>query len=112
VNLQSTLEKIRPDLEARLERSSFANWRGSLHLDAGKQRATLEMNDGRMDVYANKTSENSIQGGADLARFLIGSDDPIEIIQQSHMPSTGKAVELVSVLFPNQHPVMSHWDEY
>jgi hypothetical protein len=48
----------------------------------------------------------------DIARFLIGSDEPEEIIQQGEMSCIGESAELAKVLFPNLHPVMSHWDEF
>jgi hypothetical protein len=112
VNLHSTLEKIRPMLEARLRRSHYANWQGRLHLDAGEQNATLEIDGGGVRVTGTGADEHSIDGGAAVARFLIGSDEPGEIIQQAGMVCTGEAAGLASVLFPNLYPVMSHWDEY
>jgi hypothetical protein len=51
-------------------------------------------------------------GGANIARFLIGSDEPDEIIRQADMECSGIAASLVRVLFPNLSPMMSHWDEY
>jgi hypothetical protein len=53
-----------------------------------------------------------LRGGADLARFLIGSDEPDEIIRQADMECLGLARSLANVLFPNLYPMMSHWDEY
>ena len=112
VNLHSTLMKIGPLLEARLRRSHLARWQGELRLDAGEQSATLVIADGGVRVAAASASEHSIDGGAGIARFLIGSDEPEEIVQQAGMVCTGRAVELASVLFPNMYPMMSHWDEY
>ena len=51
-------------------------------------------------------------GGADIARFLIGSDEPDEIIRQAEMECSGLSVALARVLFPNLHPMMSQWDEF
>jgi hypothetical protein len=112
VNLKTALEKILPLLEARLQRSHFANWAGKLVLDAGDQSAAIEIEDGEVQITTATRSEHSIQGGADIARFLIGSDEPVEIIQQAEMSCTGMGAELASVLFPNLYPVMSQWDEF
>ena len=112
VNLQSALKKMKPLLEARLLQSQFAAWNGSLHLDGGQWKATLRIENGNVEVTDDAAGENSIRGGADIARFLIGSDEPEEIIRQANMEYAGIAIPLVRVLFPNLHPMMSHWDEY
>jgi predicted N-acetyltransferase YhbS len=112
VNLQGALNKIRPLLQARLCRSHLANWQGELHLDGGQQSATLKIEDGEIHVTETAPGEHSVNAGADLARFLIGSDEPEEIMQQAGVVCTGMAGELARVLFPNMHPMMSHWDEY
>ena len=112
VNLQSALKKMKPLLEARLSQSQFAAWNGSLHLDGGQWKAALRIENGNVEVTNDAVGENSIRGGADIARFLIGSDDPEEIIHQADMECAGIAIPLVRALFPNLHPMMSHWDEY
>lgn len=112
VNLQSALKKMKPLLEARLSQSQFAAWNGSLHLDGGQWKATLRIENGNVEVTDDAAGENFIRGGADIARFLIGSDEPEEIIRQANMECAGISIPLVRVLFPNLHPMMSHWDEY
>jgi len=111
VNLQSTLEKIRPLLEARLHQSQFTEWTGQLLLDAGEQKVTLEFEKGQVHVSEARAGENSLDGGAGIGRVLIGSDDPQEVIRQEGIVCTGKAAELAVVLFPNLHPMLSQWDE-
>jgi predicted acetyltransferase len=111
VNLQSTLEKIRPLLETRLEQSHLADWNGQLALDAGQQKATLGIADGKIQVTENPSAENCIHGGAGIGRLLIGSDEPIEIIQQEKIICSGDAMQLACVLFPNMYPMLSQWDE-
>ena len=98
-------------LEARLKHSQFANWNGVLGLGAENQQITLSITAGRLKV-TDRAAEHNIRGGAALGRLLIGSDEPNEIIQQEQITCTGQGFELASVLFPNLHPVMSHWDEY
>ena len=103
---------MRPLLETRLQRSFYGYWHGELHLDAGEYEATLQINDSRVQVTGASPGEHSLRGGWDIARFLIGSDEPGEIIQQAGMVCTGEKAALASVLFPNLYPVMSHRDEY
>ncbi len=112
VNLYSTLEKLTPLFEKRLERSQFANWQGRLLLDAGAQKASLQIKHGKVEVDDGGWCEHYAQAGADLARFLIGSDEPEEIIRQANITCGGLAIPLLGVLFPNLHPMLSHWDEY
>lgn len=112
INLKSTLTKLIPLFEQRLAGSAFAGWRGNLLIDAGDQQAVLRLEKGKVGIDGDGASENHLRGGAAISRFLIGSDEPEEIIRQADMDCTPKAVALARVLFPNLHPMMSHWDEY
>lgn len=112
VNLGSTLHKLLPRLEARLQRSWLAGWHGSLLLDAGEQRAVLQIKADRVQVLEAAESEHALRGGAEIARLLLGSDEPEEVLAQAQMRCTGLGAELACALFPNLHPVMSQWDEY
>ena len=112
INLKSTLGKILPLLEARLQKSHLLNWKGELHLDGGEHQANLKVESGRIKILDAAPSSHNLQAGASLARFLIGSDDPKEIIQQEGVVCRGDADELIEVIFPNLHPMLSHFDEY
>ena len=112
ISLASTLQKLTPLLENRLADSRFADWQGSLLLDAGEQKAVLSIERGKVTLTREGSTPHSLRGGADIARFLIGSDDPDEIIRQAGMDCNGLAQPLARALFPNLHPMMSHWDEY
>jgi len=112
INLSSTLRKLAPLFEARLAQSQFAGWTCNLLIDAGEQQATLKIKDGKVNVSSATSAANSLRGGADVARLLIGSDEPEEVMRQAGMETSGLALPLVRVLFPNLHPMMSHWDEY
>ena len=112
VNLASTLRKIRSLLENRLQHSHLANWTGRLTLDAGEQKAGLWLENGRITLTNTSPDEHAIHAGPALARLLIGSDDPDEIMRQEAIACTGVGAELARVLFPNQHPRLSQWDEF
>ena len=112
INLQSALQKLRPLFEARLQHSHLHNWAGKLTIDAGEQKATIGLENGRVQISSYTPQEHTIVGGPTIARLLIGSDNPDEIIQQEKISCTGKANEMANILFPNTHPMLSHWDEY
>jgi hypothetical protein len=101
INLESTLKKLAPLLEKCLADSRYADWTGSLLLDAGEQKASLNFAEGCLKLSEPVTTSNILHGGADLARFLIGSDEPDEIIRQAGMEVTGLAQPLAQTLFPN-----------
>lgn len=112
INLESSLQKLLPLFEKRLSDSRFANWSGSLLLDAGEQKATLLIESGKIAVARTEAAPHFVRGGADLARFLIGSTESDEIIRQAEMECGGLGQSLVRVLFPNLSPMLSQWDEY
>jgi hypothetical protein len=111
INLKSALQKMIPLLEARLSDSRFADWTGDLLLDAGEQKATLHITAGRV-IVTDAAAPHLLRGGSAIARFLLGSDDADEIIRQAGMECRGLAQPLARALFPNLHPMLSHWDEY
>ena len=112
INLSSTLGKLAPLFETRLAESQFAGWTCSLLIDAGEQKATRKIKDGTVAVSSASSAANSLHGGADVARLLIGSDEPDELVRQEGLECRGLASDLAGVLFPNLHPMMSHWDEF
>jgi len=112
INLHSALKKMTPLLEQRLSQSQFADWQGALHVDGGQWKASLQIEKGKVKITNEEAGNNIIRGGKDIARFLIGSDEPDEIIRQANMECASLAIPLARALFPNLHPMMSHWDEY
>jgi hypothetical protein len=112
INLHSTLNKLLPVLHERLGRSQFARWTGSLLLDGGSQQAMLRMNGGKIRLDTAGPAANVLHGGDALARLLIGSDEPDEVLRQEQMTCAGVALPLVCALFPNRSPMLSQWDEF
>ena len=112
INLNSALQKLRPLLQKRLWHSDLMGWAGELTLDAGEQKATLTIDKGSIQISSSTSPKNIIAGGPAIAHLLIGSDEPNEIILQESMQCSGIAPKLANILFPNTHPMLSHWDEY
>lgn len=61
-----------------------------------------------MVVSDETPTPHVLRGGPEVARFLIGSDEPDEIIRQAGMECSGLAQPLARVLFPNLYPILSH----
>jgi len=112
INLHSTLSKLAPLFEKRLVNSQFAGWTGSLQMETGEQSEILHIAGGKVSLSDEMPTPHLLRGGPEVARFLIGSDEPDEIIRQAGMECSGLAQPLARVLFPNLYPMLSHWDEY
>jgi hypothetical protein len=112
INFRSTLKKLCPILQPRLTGSPYADWTGELALISDVEKAGLRMEKGVITVTDGMEIENRIEGGAGIARLLIGSDEPDEIIAQEGMSCFGAAGTLMGILFPNMHPVLCGLDEF
>ena len=112
LNLQSSLTKLLPQLNERISHSSLAGWKGDLLLRSDDQSAMLRFDGSQIKIVPTAETAHVLEGGAGLARLLIGSDEPEEVICQEAMTTSGQALDLVKILFPNLHPVLSNWDEY
>lgn len=129
INLASCLEKMCPELSRRVAASPLAKWKGHLLLDAGGQRAVVEITNGKVSVPSAGTRlrttrgrsgrnlhalrpAHAIVGGEHLVQLLIGTDEPSEIIDAAGMKTRGQGRELAQVLFPAQGPTQSGWDYF
>lgn len=112
VNLKSTLIKMEKELSRRLKNSNLADWRGRLLVSDAREKVSLVIDRSQVRVAAPVKSKHKIIGGNELARLLIGSEEPAEVIEAGRMKLTGDAAALVEVLFPNQHPMLNKWDRY
>ena len=112
IHLAQCLRKLIPLLEERLAHSRLAGWEGNLLLDSGSERTGMSINAGRVSVVEAPVGDHSLPAGFAMARLLIGSDEPEEILRQAGVVCAGDGAELAQVLFPNLHPMLSHWDEY
>jgi predicted N-acetyltransferase YhbS len=112
INLVTALAKMVPLLEKRIQQSQFASWKGTLYLEGDQQVASLLIDHGQIQVRYQPPGEHKLLAGPALGRLIIGSDYPREILQEEGIKCSGLAVKLTDVLFPNMHPMMSHFDEY
>lgn len=113
VNLTSTLEKVAPELEARLRDSCLSGWRGRLTIDSGRDAADLRI--GKPGVRAapcTSAGPHALRGGDAVARLLLGSEQPGEILHAPDIQVTGEAARLVRTLFPAQQPMLRPMDRF
>jgi predicted N-acetyltransferase YhbS len=112
INLLSALTKMVPLFEKRIRQSHLVNWTGTLLLEGETQQAALHLDKGAVRIEETTNSKDQIIAGAALGRLLIGSDEPDEVILEEGITCQGRGAELAQVLFPNMHPMMSHFDEF
>jgi predicted N-acetyltransferase YhbS len=112
LNLRSTLSKLTRELSRRLKRSHLDGWRGSLLIANPREKVTLVINRGSVRVAPPTSAKHAIRGGEAIARLLIGSDEPDEVIDAGGIRTTGDARTLARVLFPNEHPCLCALDCY
>lgn len=110
INLASTLTKLAGEFSARLKDSCAAGWRGKLLIADANEQATLLIDRSRVEVGPAAQTEHCVAGGNRVARLLIGSDEPGEVVRDADMKLTGDAAQLVEILFPNRHPCQGQWD--
>lgn len=112
LNLRSTLTKIAPELSRRLKRSPLDGWRGPLLIADAREKLTLVVNRGNVRVAPPTRTKHAIRGGAAIARLLLGSDEPDEVIDGGGIRTRGDARTLARVLFPNERPNLCSLDRY
>jgi hypothetical protein len=112
IHMKSTLEKLCPLMEDRLINSPFSGWTGDLTLASDAEAIRLRIAAGRITIDEKPAMQNRMEGSAGIARLLIGSDDPGEIIDQEGIICSGEAETLAQTLFPNMHPMLCGLDEF
>jgi hypothetical protein len=110
INLRSTLEKVAPELSARLKASPLAAWRGTLLIGHAEERVLLHINEAQVEVVPGNESAHAIMGGPEIAQLIVGSDDPEAIVMAAGTRLTGDAAQLLAALFPGQDPQLCNED--
>lgn len=114
VNLGSTLQKMLPELTQRVRGSGLADLRTSVTLAMGQEEVTLAL-DGEVKLAAKTPplkQQNRIAGNSELAQLVFGTDDPMEIVAARGTRLTGRAGQLLPVLFPALHPMLHPLDRF
>ena len=136
VNLERTLEKIAPELSARLTASPLSGYSGTLALH-GETGALVRFSDGAVsgvariddaDAHAAGNAnaaanahaagnaatgfDGCVVAGPELVRLIVGDGDPHRVCRQAGIELTGDARHLVPILFPDQEPSTILWDRF
>jgi len=116
ISLASTLGKLCGELSRRLRASPLAKWRGELLIADKREKVKLTVGRGVIRARPVRAGEgygkNTIRGGQEIAQLLIGTHGPEEITRAAGTRVTGRAKELLGVLFPERHPILGAWDHY
>lgn len=112
INLRTTLEKIAPELTARLKASPLADWKGSLLLADPRDRVGLALVGGTVTAGEPARTSRAVRGGEEIAQLILGTDEPEETIEAAGIRLTGDAKKLLPVLFPYQHPFLHEIDQF
>jgi len=117
INLTSVFAKLAPELARRLAASPLAGWSGTLVVASESQRVLLRIGPDGIAVEGNgasgraaRSTGGAIEGGPEIAQFVVGADDPAEIVERAGMRLHGDAARLLPVLFPPQDPQMENQD--
>jgi RNA polymerase sigma factor (sigma-70 family) len=108
LNLQSLLQKLAPELSARLQDSLLADWSGDLLIANGDEDVWLAIDRSAVTVVPQGKTGHSITGGQEIVQLLVGSDTPDEVVKLGDIKLTGDARHLMQVLFPIQYPQMEN----
>ena len=112
LNLPAALAKMTGELSRRLRRSHLAAWRGGLLIADPRQRVLLAIADGRVRAAPPAPTPHAVRGGEEIARLLIGADEPEEVVAAGGIRLAGQARKLLPVLLPNEHPVLNSLDRF
>jgi len=112
INLPAALKRMTSELSKRFAASQMADWEGGLIICDSRDKAMLQIRRRQVTVEPVRPCRNAIRGGNEVAQLLIGTDHPLEIAAARGTRLTGEAGQLVSILFPQQHPVLRLCDEF
>lgn len=111
INLRTLMEKMSGELSRRLLCSPMREWRGDLLVGGADEEVVLSIDGSRVEALpGGGETAHSIRGGEGLARLVIGSEAPTELIAAHNMELSGDAAELIQTLFPAQYPQMGNAD--
>lgn len=99
---------LRQIISRRLRKSPLAEWSGNLIISSGEEEIMLVIDRSDVKVKSGGTAENSIRGGQEIAQLIVGTETADEIVEMNQIRLSGKAQQLIEVLFPAQYPQMEN----
>lgn len=111
VNLASTFEHWRPDLEARLASGPFQDWDGEFALVVGgRQEAVLRITHGAVNVVQETLPDALLSlSHADLVGMLFGIRSFGELPAASHAGLDAQELAVLGGLFPRMPAASGPW---
>ena len=113
INLKSTLRKMASEFSSRIAASPTAGRDGALTLKTPHQSATLVIRRGSVSVAETPPpGADALRGGYDIARLIVGADDPGAVIEAGGLTCTRGARAWADVLFPRLRQQHLRADSY
>lgn len=112
INLQTTLTKIADELHQRLGDSTMSQWRGSLLIDDGEEKALLRIGARGVTVGEPGKTLHVIKTKGHAVQLIWGTDEPGVVMRDAGMKATGDAAAVVAALFPGQDPGLLPFDHF
>ena len=104
INLNTTLQKLQPELSARISDSLIPDYKGELLISDSNEKVYLKIANGNVSVVNNSKTKSYIKGDYKLAELILGTDNPIETSEAVGIKFGGEGKMLAKILFPNRHP--------
>jgi hypothetical protein len=104
VNLRSCIAKMDRVLTSRLRASSLRYAKGVLAIHNGGDVVHIHLRNGLADPGPALRTRHHLRAGDAAARFILGSDEPDELLAAYGLVCGGMTREWVRILFPNRHP--------
>ncbi len=113
INLQSTVEKLFPELEARLADSQFTGWSGRLRLETDLGQITLAFSQGKPALGRHTRSSLVAQvDQANLIQLMFAYATPEEVAARQGVQIDPEAIPLLRALFPQRVCCLAGLDWY
>jgi hypothetical protein len=114
VNLQSTLQKLLPELEARVAASPYAGWTGALRLETDMGAATLAFDAGKLSLKDSGAPAGHVArlGQGDLISLMFAFAPFGSLVAHAGLALDDDAAGLLRALFPERVSHLAYIDEF
>ena len=110
IGLASTLDHVRPELEARLASGAFSDWRGEVTLSVREQQAVIRAAGGRISTREGEgRGARIVLGHADMVSLLFGVRAFDELMAASDAGLEPAERGVMCTLFPRQFAASGPW---
>jgi len=103
INLRNMMEKLLPELQARIQASSFAGWVGRLRIETDIGQVTLTFSQGRLALGRHmRESLVTRIAQTDLIQLIFSYATPTDVIARQGIHLDAETTGLLNALFPQR----------